>query len=118
MTVKDASSFNGFNKDWLRKVIEGRLKKTDYPLFKGFYWYKGIDLPEIYKTQKDFNVHFIKGKTRREKLKNEIRELEIQDVAMIYGESCETITEWCKIMHLPSKSSEIKLYSDEEWESI
>ena len=54
----------------------------------------------------------------REELKNLIRTTSFIEISKKYGVSDKAITKWCKAVNLPSKKSEIKLYSDEEWLNI
>ena len=58
-----------------------------------------------------------KGITR-EFLKQEIRSKPFTTIAKEQGVSDNAIRKWCKLYNLPSKSSEIKKYSDEEWKNI
>jgi hypothetical protein len=54
----------------------------------------------------------------REELKNLIRNKPFTQIASVYGVTDNTIRKWCKSENLPSKSSEIKSYSKEEWDKI
>lgn len=63
-------------------------------------------------------VDFIEGRTTREKLKSEIRKMPFTKVGELYNVSDGAIRKWCVRMGLPSKSTVIKMYSDEEWEAI
>ena len=58
-----------------------------------------------------------KGITR-EYLKNEIRNKPFTQIGKEQGVSDNAIRKWCKLYNLPSKISEIKKYSDKEWENI
>ena len=58
-----------------------------------------------------------KGITR-EFLKQEIRNKSFTQIGKEQGVSDNAIRKWCKLYNLPSKSSEIKKYSDEEWKNI
>ena len=58
-----------------------------------------------------------KGITR-DFLKQEIRNKPFTTIAKEQGVSDNAIRKWCKLYNLPSKSSEIKKYSDEEWKNI
>lgn len=58
-----------------------------------------------------------KGITR-EFLKQEIRNKPFTTIAKEQGVSDNAIRKWCKKFNLPHKSTEIKKYSDEEWEKI
>ena len=54
----------------------------------------------------------------REELKKLIRTTPFTQIGKMYNVSDNSIRKWCKSENLPSKSSEIKKYSDEEWEKI
>lgn len=54
----------------------------------------------------------------RDLLKYKIRTQSFLSTGKEFGVSDKAITKWCKIYDLPSKSSEIKKYTDEEWENI
>ena len=54
----------------------------------------------------------------REFLKQEIRNKSFVQIGKEQGVSDNAIRKWCKSYNLPSKSSEIKKYSDEEWNNI
>ena len=54
----------------------------------------------------------------REVLKAEVRQESFLSLGRKYKVSDSTIRKWCKAYNLPSKSSVIKSYSDEEWNEI
>lgn len=54
----------------------------------------------------------------REELKSLIRSKSFVDLGKIYGVSSNAIKKWCKNYNLPSKRSDIKKISDEEWSLI
>lgn len=54
----------------------------------------------------------------REELKNLIRSTSFVKIGKKYGVSDNTIRKWCKKEGLPSKTSEIKRYSDLQWKEI
>lgn len=54
----------------------------------------------------------------REELKNLIRTTPFTKIGLQYNVSDNTIRKWCKYYNLPSKSREIKTYSEEEWKNI
>ena len=56
----------------------------------------------------------LKGITK-DFLKQEIRNKSFTQIAKEQGVSDNTIRKWCKLYNLPSKSSEIKKYSDKDW---
>ena len=54
----------------------------------------------------------------REQLKQDIRTLPMVAVGKKYGVTDGAIRKWCDSMDLPRRASDIKSYSDEEWEKI
>lgn len=54
----------------------------------------------------------------REQLKKDIRIMPMTQVGKKYGVSDNAIRKWCSKMGLPSKVSEIKSYTDKDWESL
>ena len=54
----------------------------------------------------------------REELKTMIRTMPFVHIGKRYGVSDKAIVKWCIAEQLPSKKSEIKNYSDEEWNKI
>lgn len=54
----------------------------------------------------------------REVLKTEVRQESFLSLGRKYKVADSTIRKWCKAYNLPSKSSVIKSYSDEEWNEI
>ena len=54
----------------------------------------------------------------REELKALIRKYTFTELGRMYKISDNGIRKWCKVENLPYRSSEIKNYSDQEWEKI
>ena len=54
----------------------------------------------------------------REELKSLIRNTSFTSIGKMFGVSDNAIRKWCNKYNLPKKSTEIKKYSDEEWENI
>lgn len=54
----------------------------------------------------------------RNELKILIKNKSFCELSKIYNVSDKTISYWCKIFNLPFKKSDIKKYSDKEWERI
>lgn len=54
----------------------------------------------------------------REQLKEMIRNQSFTEIAKQFNVSDNAIRKWCSAMDLPSKKSEIKKYTEEEWEKI
>lgn len=61
---------------------------------------------------------FEKKRPEREELKYLIRNFSFLEIGRKFGVSDNAIRKWCKKENLPHKASEIKKYSDEEWENI
>lgn len=54
----------------------------------------------------------------REELKNLIRTLPFTEIAKIYNVTDNAIRKWCDYEKLPRRKTDIKKYTDEEWEKI
>lgn len=54
----------------------------------------------------------------REELKKLIRTTPFTQIGKMFNVSDNAIRKWCKAENLPSKASEIKTYTEEEWEVI
>lgn len=54
----------------------------------------------------------------REQLKEDIHKMSFVAVGKKYNVTDNAIRKWCKYYNLPNKSSEIKQYSQEEWEKM
>ena len=54
----------------------------------------------------------------RNKMKNLIRNNSLSKIAEIYNSNRSTVKDWCIKLNLPYRVSEIKKYTDEEWEKI
>lgn len=65
----------------------------------------------IEKLTKEHNI-------TREILKEEIRTLPFTQIGKKHKVSDNAVRKWCKLFGLPTKSTEIKRYTDEEWAEI
>ena len=54
----------------------------------------------------------------REDLKKLIRNLSFVEIGKQYGVSDNSIRKWCDDYELPRKKTDIKKYSNEEWEKV
>ena len=54
----------------------------------------------------------------RQQLKELIRTTPFTKIGEFFGVSDNTIRKWCKAENLPSKATEIKQYTNEEWELV
>ena len=54
----------------------------------------------------------------REELKKLIRKHSFLAIGKIFGVTDNAIRKWCRNFNLPYRSSEIKSYSEEEWEKV
>ena len=54
----------------------------------------------------------------KEELKNLIRTMSFLQIGKQFGVTDNAVRKWCKQYNLPYKASEIKKYTDEEWEKI
>lgn len=60
----------------------------------------------------------ISQRPTKEELKMLIRSMPFVQIGKKYGVSDNAIRKWCDFYHLPRKSTEIKKYTDEEWELL
>lgn len=60
----------------------------------------------------------VSNRPTREQLKTMIRTFPFTSIAKKYNVSDNAIRRWCKAENLPSKVSDIKKYTEEEWEKI
>lgn len=60
----------------------------------------------------------VENRPSREELKEMIRTSSFVSIGKCYGVTDNTIRKWCDSYNLPRKASDIKQYSDEEWEMI
>lgn len=66
-----------------------------------------------------YNLHNRQvDRPEREELKNLIRNNSFASIGRQFNVADNTIRKWCKKYSLPFKKSDIKLYTDEEWELI
>ena len=69
-------------------------------------------------AQKEKNKEKTSNRPNREELKKLIRTLPFSQIGKLFGVSDNAIRKWCDTYNLPRKVSEIKTYSDKEWEQI
>ena len=60
----------------------------------------------------------VKDRPNRNELKTLIRNNSFAELSRQFGVSDNSIRKWCKAVNLPHKVTDIKLYSDEEWEKV
>lgn len=63
-------------------------------------------------------LHRVCDRPSREKLKTLIRSTSFTKIATQFGVSDNAIRKWCDGYNLPRKATDIKKYSDEEWELL
>ena len=64
------------------------------------------------------NKRIVKERPTREELKQLIRTTPFTKIGQQFEVSDNAIRKWCKAENLPNKASEIKKYTNEEWELI
>ena len=104
----------------------------------GYYWFQdGIDYPirkrhrhSCIKCGKPIKIHtkycqdcLVSARRKcerpsREELKNLIRTTPFTKIGQQFGVTDNAIRKWCVSEGLPSKSKDIKTYSNKEWELI
>ena len=66
----------------------------------------------------NLQMRVVKDRPNREELKRLIRTETFVSISKLYNVSDNAIRKWCDSYNLPRKKSEIKKYSDEEWNKI
>ena len=66
----------------------------------------------------NFNQRKVAERPSREELKNLIRKQSFLEIGRLYGVSDNSIRKWCKAEKLPTKKSDIKQFSDKDWDLI
>ena len=109
------STFNEERAVEIDNLIEDlKTHKVYYCKFCGVEVYQGND---CCKKCSDLQRRMVERPSRKE-LKNLIRTTPFTQIGAKYGVSDNAIRKWCISENLPSKSTEIKKISDEEWEKI
>ena len=109
------SSFDSAKEQEVREEIESHKTKTE-KLCK--YCGKPIDSQATLCVACNGKIHRKVERPTREQLKEDLRSMSMLKVGQKYGVTDNSIRKWCDSMNLPRKVSEIKQYSDEEWELI
>lgn len=103
-----------------RHIEMGAIDATNIQCsFNEMIYYQVID-EKTGKNQKvEVRPEPIKSmKPERDQLKEDIRTLPMVQVGKKYSVSDNAVRKWCKTYNLPSKVSEIKKYTDEEWKLL
>ena len=108
------SSFNKQKADEVSQTIEKSKRGFHFCKICGKkVSSKAYYCPECYgKSQREVE------RPSREQLKLDIRTLPMVQVGKKYGVTDNAIRKWCDSVNLPRKVSDIKSYTDEEWELI
>ena len=73
---------------------------------------------DCYNREREIRFNETHNDISREELKQLIRTTPFLTIGEMYNVSDNAIRKWCIKFNLPFKSSEIKRYSDEEWEAV
>ena len=80
---------------------------------------KYIDYTTTTNSKEDVILHPYQNQhITREELKSLIRTTSFLQIGKQFGVSDNAIRKWCKNYELPYKSTEIKKYTNEEWDNI
>lgn len=128
LTQKEIANNRDISEQMVQGINTGRYWKHDrqYPIRKPKIKKKNycIDCGEIItskaiRCEKCYRITTRKSeRPLREELKFLIRTKSFKEIGRIYSVSDNAIRKWCISMDLPSKKTEIKKYSNEEWEKI
>ena len=105
---------SSFDENKSKEIIKLRSKKHKFCKICG---------KEIFNNNKYCRTCVSKARRKVERpnrttLKKEIRETSFVKLGKKYGVSDKAITKWCISYDLPSKSSEIRKYTKEEWNKV
>lgn len=96
------------------QALKNEARKTDICTICGKTITKGSTYcQDCYRVQSR-----VVDRPDREKLKELIRSTSFSQIGKMYGVSDNAIRKWCDAYSLPRKSSDIKSYSDEEWNNV
>lgn len=133
MSFKEIGKLYGIKDNSIRSINHGRMWKSKhitYPVRIYEYDYTrvektinkcsdcGIVIMNISKRCFDCEIKNKINKSKipdRETLKEDIRRCGFVKTGDIYGVSDNAIRKWCIKYHLPSKTRDVKKYSDEDW---
>ena len=114
--------------DTISEINQGRTRvnpELNYPLRKRIkkdFFCKDCGVEISYGssrcTQCENLSRRIAKRPSREELKSLIRNKPFTQIAKQFGVTDNAIRKWCDAENLPRKATEIKSYSDEEWEKI
>lgn len=130
LTQKEIANQFQVGEDTISKINQGKSRRLDgyeYPLRKqsekqNYYccdcgvllkYYKSVRCPEC-----DRKHRRIIERPSREELKQLIRNISFTQIGKQYNVSDNTIRKWCDNYQLPKRVTDIKKYSDTEWELI
>lgn len=115
ISQRTVSSIN-MGETWLKQDVVYPIRKKED--FTCQICGKPVGKMSKYCTSCNGLVHRKTMRPSREELKNLIRTNSFVQIGKMFNVSDNAIRKWCKTENLPSKSSDIKKYSDEEWERI
>lgn len=127
-TQKEIAKIYNLGEDTISEINQGKTRQLDgynYPLRnnrkdKNYCIDCGKEILSKSTRCESCNKIFIRKIERpsREKLKKEIRKYSFLEIGRKYNVSDNTIRKWCVSYNLPYKKSEIKKYSDLNWDKI
>lgn len=127
ITQNDIAKKYGVGIDTISEINHGKTRILDgftFPLRDNRKIHFCVDCgKEIYRSSircKDCDSKNQRKVERpsRDIFKSEIRNISFLQLGHKYGVSDKSISKWCKYYNLPSKKSDIKKISDEDWKNI
>lgn len=119
------SNFFSFNQEFIDSKIDFEKRKEEQQKEEEKYYCSRCG-KEITKDSQsglciacfNFSNRKVENRPTREELKNMIRTISFTATGRKYGVTDNTIRKWCKAEQLPTRTMDIKKYTDEEWNQI
>lgn len=115
--LREKQNYNEEIANQLRKDKENLLEKKEYYCISCGKKLSGKTISNLCEICYKKTTRKIE-RPSREELKNLIRQKPFTQIGLLYGVSDNAVRKWCISEGLPSKKTEIKKYSEEEWSKI
>lgn len=116
---KDLFSKKIYLEDIAQELIQERDNKLEKTHYYCSFCGKEISRGANYCSEcSNKNRRIVQKRPNRDELKQLIRDYTFTELGRKYGVSDNSIRKWCKLVNLPYRTTDIKKYTNEEWEKI